>query len=87
MLKLWLKKRNGVYVPEDRLKATLVGGGILLPGAVLAIGWTLEKASGKGGLAAAVILLFVDGIALMVRALVPCSGISRLTVLSGPRWC
>ncbi|KAL8292498.1 hypothetical protein RQP46_001110 [Phenoliferia psychrophenolica] len=64
-LALWLKKRGGVYVAEDRLKATLIGGGILLPGAVLALGWTLEKASGKGGLAGAIILLFVDGIALM----------------------
>ena len=60
-----------MYVAEDRLKATLIGGGFILPVAVLALGWTFEKASGKGGLAAAVILLFIDGVGLMVR-LSPC---------------
>ncbi|KAK4701114.1 hypothetical protein P7C70_g5122, partial [Phenoliferia sp. Uapishka_3] len=65
-LRIWLKKRNGVYVAEDRLKATLIGGGFILPVAVLALGWTLEKASGTGGIVAAVILLFINGIGLMI---------------------
>lgn len=66
MLKRWLRRRKGVYVPEDRLYASLIGGGCILPLSVLALGWVLEKGSGKVGLAWVAILLFVDGIGLMV---------------------
>ncbi|KAM0750703.1 MFS general substrate transporter [Meredithblackwellia eburnea MCA 4105] len=66
VLKTWLKKRNGVYVPEDRLKATLIGGGFILPVSVLVLGWTMEYVGGTGGIVAAVILLVVDGIGLMI---------------------
>ncbi|GAA6038819.1 hypothetical protein JCM8097_002911 [Rhodosporidiobolus ruineniae] len=64
-LKHWLKKRNGVYVPEDRLKATLIGAGLVLPGSVLALGWVLDRVGGKVGLAWTIVLLFVDGVGLM----------------------
>ncbi|GAA6052771.1 hypothetical protein NBRC10513_006828 [Rhodotorula toruloides] len=64
-LKRWLKRRGGVYVPEDRLYAALIGGGVILPCSVLALGWVLDKGTGKVGLAFAVILLFIDGIGLM----------------------
>ncbi|KAM0790479.1 hypothetical protein ACM66B_003355 [Microbotryomycetes sp. NB124-2] len=65
MLKHYLKKRNGVYVPEDRLRATLIGGGILLPASVLVLGWILDRVDGKAGLALTVVLLFIDGAGLM----------------------
>ncbi|SCZ90003.1 BZ3500_MvSof-1268-A1-R1_Chr1-3g01717 [Microbotryum saponariae] len=65
-LKVWLKKRKGVYVPEDRLRATLLGGGLVLPCAVLALGWVIDLGSGKVGLAFTVILLFVNGVGLMM---------------------
>ncbi|GAA5915376.1 hypothetical protein JCM6882_000236 [Rhodosporidiobolus microsporus] len=68
----WLRKRNGVYVAEDRLKATLIGGGLILPGSVLALGWVLDRVGGKVGLAWTVILLFVDGVGLMI-VLTPCN--------------
>ncbi|BGP20130.1 hypothetical protein JCM10213_000786 [Rhodosporidiobolus nylandii] len=61
----WSKKRGGVYVAEDRLKATLWGGGLVLPGSVLALGWVLDRVGGKVGLAWTVILLFIDGVGLM----------------------
>ncbi|GAA5972922.1 hypothetical protein JCM11641_004005 [Rhodosporidiobolus odoratus] len=64
-LRTWLKRRNGLYIAEDRLKATLVGGGLILPGSVLALGWVLDRVGGKVGLAWTVILLFVDGVGLM----------------------
>ncbi|GEM11038.1 MFS transporter [Rhodotorula toruloides] len=64
-LKRWLKRRGGVYVPEDRLYAALLGGGFILPCSVLALGWVLDKGTGKVGLAFAVVLLFIDGIGLM----------------------
>ena len=70
MLKHWLRRRNGVYVPEDRLYASLIGSAVILPLSVLALGWVLDKGSGKVGLAWVVILLFVDGIGLMVRSVV-----------------
>ncbi|KAK4049269.1 hypothetical protein OIV83_004205 [Microbotryomycetes sp. JL201] len=65
MLKHYLKKRNGVYLPEDRLRATLIGGAFLLPTSVLVLGWILEKVDGKAGLALTVILLFTNGAGLM----------------------
>ncbi|KDE08499.1 hypothetical protein MVLG_01279 [Microbotryum lychnidis-dioicae p1A1 Lamole] len=65
-LKKWLKKRKGVYVPEDRLRATLLGGGLVLPCAVLALGWVIDLGSGKVGLAFTVILLFLNGVGLMM---------------------
>lgn len=67
-LRRWLRIRGGVYVPEDRLRAALWGGGTLLPLSVVALGWVLDRASGKGGLAASVVLLFLDGMGLMVRS-------------------
>ncbi|GAA5820951.1 hypothetical protein JCM11251_001893 [Rhodosporidiobolus azoricus] len=68
----WLRKRNGVYVAEDRLKATLWGGGLILPGSVLALGWVLDRVGGKVGLAWTIILLFIDGVGLMI-VLTPCN--------------
>ncbi|SCV68223.1 BQ2448_344 [Microbotryum intermedium] len=65
-LKVWLKKRNGIYVPEDRLRATLLGGGLVLPCAVLALGWVIDLGSGKVGLIFTVILLFLNGVGLMM---------------------
>ncbi|GAA5876347.1 hypothetical protein JCM8547_008889 [Rhodosporidiobolus lusitaniae] len=65
VLKRWLKKRNGVYVPEDRLRATLFGLAIFLPGTVLSLGWVIERVGGKVGLAWAIILLFLSGASLM----------------------
>ncbi|EMS23228.1 hypothetical protein NBRC10512_007380 [Rhodotorula toruloides] len=55
-LKRWLKRRGGVYVPEDRLYAALIGGGVILPFSVLALGWVLDKGTGKVGLAFACVL-------------------------------
>lgn len=52
-------------MPEDRLRATLLGGGVILPCAVLALGWVLDKVGGKLGLGLAVVLLFFDGVGLM----------------------
>lgn len=64
-LKYWLKRRQGVYIPEDRLRATLVGAGGILPGSVLALGWVLDRVEGKVGLGLTVVLLFLDGVGLM----------------------
>ena len=65
-LAYWLKRR-GHYNPEDRLRAAFWGGGFILPGSVLAIGWVMERVKGAAGLTLAVILLLANGIGLMVR--------------------
>jgi len=64
-LKRWKAKRKGVYIAEDRLRAAIEGGCFVLPLCIIALGWTVEKASGKGGIAACVLLLFFDGVGLM----------------------
>lgn len=38
MLVKWRKYRGGVWVPEDRLRASLFGGLILVPGSMVASG-------------------------------------------------
>lgn len=51
----WIAKR-GYRRSEDRLYSTLVGGGLLVPGSMVAIGWLTETA--KGGLGP--VLVFVS---------------------------
>lgn len=43
-----------------------MGGGIILPLSVLALGWTIEKGTGTGALAGCIVLLVADGVGLMV---------------------
>lgn len=54
VVKAWIVKR-GYRRPEDRLYSTLIGGGLLVPGSMLAIGWLTE--TGKGGLAPTLIMV------------------------------
>ncbi|KAF2860519.1 MFS general substrate transporter [Piedraia hortae CBS 480.64] len=42
----WKEKRNGVKVPEDRLRSTLVAMGFVTPCCMLLYGWTIEKKIG-----------------------------------------
>ncbi|BGP43508.1 hypothetical protein JCM10449v2_007543 [Rhodotorula kratochvilovae] len=81
-LRRWLKHRGGHYYPEDRLRASLVGGAVVLPCSVLALGWVLDKGSGKAGMACAVVLLVINGIGLMC-VLTPSN--TYVTDLLGPR--
>lgn len=64
-LRKWKEKRAGTWVPEDRLRATLISGGTALPLSVLFLGWVMDKWDGKAGLAMTVVGLFWNGIALM----------------------
>ncbi|GAA6050843.1 hypothetical protein JCM3770_005734 [Rhodotorula araucariae] len=81
-LRRWLTRRGGHYYPEDRLRASLIGGAVVLPCSVLALGWVLDKGSGKAGLAGAVVLLVINGIGLMC-VLTPAN--TYVTDLLGPR--
>ncbi|KAK4047439.1 hypothetical protein OIO90_006184 [Microbotryomycetes sp. JL221] len=82
MLRHYLNKRQGVYVPEDRLRATLIGGGLLLPMSVVILGWVLDKVQGTVGLVLTIVLLFLDGAGLMF-VLTPAN--TYCVDVSGPR--
>lgn len=61
IVKRWIRKRNGVRVPEDRLKSCLVFLGVVVPGWVLIYGWTVDKA--VGGIPVPVLAMFLQGVA------------------------
>ncbi|TWU71294.1 hypothetical protein ED733_001908 [Metarhizium rileyi] len=60
-VKVWMRKRNGVRIPEDRLRSAVPFMGIVMPACILIYGWTVEKA--VGGIPVPVMALFVQGIA------------------------
>ncbi|KIJ12561.1 hypothetical protein PAXINDRAFT_82771, partial [Paxillus involutus ATCC 200175] len=55
-------KRNGVWVPEDRLRATYVGGLILVPLSLVVAGLTTTYIDGPVGLAINLVCLFTNGL-------------------------
>lgn len=59
-VKQWIEKRNGIRIPEDRLRSALPFMGILMPSCVLVYGWTVDKA--VGGIPVPVIMLFLQGV-------------------------
>lgn len=59
-VKKWIRKRGGVRVPEDRLRAAVPFMGVLIPGCVLVYGWTVEAK--VGGIPAPVVVLFLQGV-------------------------
>jgi predicted MFS family arabinose efflux permease len=56
----WAAKRNGVRVPEDRLRSCLPFMGIAMPICMLIYGWSIEKRF--GGIALPVIMMFLQGV-------------------------
>jgi len=57
----WTTKRNGVRVPEDRLRSAIPFMGIAIPTCMLIYGWSIEKRF--GGIALPVIMMFCQGVA------------------------
>jgi MFS family permease len=57
----WTAKRNGVRVPEDRLRSAIPFMGIAIPACMLIYGWSIEKRF--GGIALPVIMMFCQGVA------------------------
>jgi MFS family permease len=59
----WIRKRDGVRLPQDRLNsglATLFG---VLPAAILIYGWSLQEK--KGGMPLPIISAFFAGVGLL----------------------
>ncbi|WVQ95702.1 hypothetical protein IAU59_002801 [Kwoniella sp. CBS 9459] len=61
-VKRYIEKR-GYRRPEDRLRCAFFGLGVLMPISVLVYGWLVD--TGAGGMAPPLIMVFLNGIALM----------------------
>ena len=59
-VRVWIKKRNGVRIPEDRLRSAVPFMLVLMPACILIYGWAVEKE--VGGVPLPVIALFVQGV-------------------------
>ncbi|KAL7950383.1 MFS general substrate transporter [Trichoderma barbatum] len=59
-VKLWIKKRNGVRIPEDRLRSAVPFMAFLMPSCILVYGWSVDRA--VGGIPVPVIMLFLQGV-------------------------
>ncbi|KAK8171115.1 major facilitator superfamily domain-containing protein [Phyllosticta citrichinensis] len=60
-VRVWIKKRGGQRVPEDRLRSSLPFMGIVIPACIVVYGWTIEKR--VSGIALPVVVMFVQGVA------------------------
>ncbi|KAE8348844.1 major facilitator superfamily domain-containing protein [Aspergillus coremiiformis] len=57
----YIKRRNGLRIPEDRLRSCLAFISIIAPGCILAYGWTLDQE--VGGIPVPAIAMFLQGVA------------------------
>ncbi|KAG1725913.1 hypothetical protein EDB19DRAFT_1914848 [Suillus lakei] len=60
----WREKREGVWCPEDRLRATWIGGLIIVPLSICASGLITTYVGGPIGLALNVLCLFANGMGI-----------------------
>lgn len=56
------KRHGGVYVPEDRLHATTLGGAVFVPCSILLVGLSLRYLNGIPGLVVICISFFFNGL-------------------------
>lgn len=61
IVRKWIGKRDGVRVPEDRLRSCLVALGVVIPACMLVYGWSIEME--VGGIPLPVIAMFIQGVA------------------------
>ncbi|KJZ78721.1 hypothetical protein HIM_02112 [Hirsutella minnesotensis 3608] len=59
-VQVWIQKRGGTRVPEDRLRSATPFMGVLMPVWILVYGWAVDKA--VGGIPLPVIALFLQGV-------------------------
>lgn len=65
-----IESRSGQFVPEDRLRATLIAGGLVTPLSVIGVGFTMQFWLSTGGLAMSLVLLFFNGIGVSSSCLI-----------------
>ncbi|KAJ7475910.1 major facilitator superfamily domain-containing protein [Mycena latifolia] len=58
----WKKRRGGIWVPEDRLRAALLGASTLVPLSVLFSGLTITYLDGPMGIVLTLCCLFCNGL-------------------------
>ncbi|KAI0648497.1 MFS general substrate transporter [Trametes meyenii] len=58
----WRKRRGNTWVPEDRLRASLLGAGVFVPLSVLLSGLTTQFVPGTPGIVLNLVWLFMNGI-------------------------
>lgn len=63
IVRTWLKKR-GYRRPEDRLRAALLGAGLITPATALIYGWLLW--ANKGGIWPPLVILVINGIGMQL---------------------
>ena len=62
-VKKWIRKRNGLRLPQDRLNSGLAPLFLVLPTSVLIYAWTLQE--GAGGMPVPIISAFTAGIGII----------------------
>ena len=62
------KSRGGIWVPEDRLRATLIGGIVLVPCSVLISGLGTQFTEGKLSIVINFVCFVVNGIGVSVSS-------------------
>lgn len=62
MVVKWRQKRNGKWVPEDRLRAAIFGGAVLIPGSLAMCGLVTTFIPGALGLTLNIFSLFMNGV-------------------------
>ena len=58
----WRKKRGNKWVPEDRLRATIYGAGVMVPCSILFAGIVTQYVKGTLGLVLNGVLFFMNGL-------------------------
>ncbi|KAI0035569.1 MFS general substrate transporter [Vararia minispora EC-137] len=60
----WRRKRGGVWVPEDRLRASVLGMAVIVPVSLLACGFCTEYVPGTPGIVLNLFFLFMNGVGI-----------------------
>jgi len=61
------KKRSGVWVPEDRLRASVPGVGLIVPVSLLVCGFCTQYVPGTLGIVLTLIFLFINGVGVRTQ--------------------
>ncbi|KAF9222435.1 MFS general substrate transporter [Gyrodon lividus] len=61
VIQQWRRKREGEWVPEDRLRAVYIGGLFLVPLSLVGFGLVTTYVEGIIGLVTSLVLLFING--------------------------
>lgn len=63
IVKVYIRKRNGLRLPEDRLNSSLPAILVVLPFGTLLYGWSVKNE--VGGMALPIVASFIQGVGLM----------------------